>query len=91
MLIKPSLIAGAEQRFKQANFSPAELNRKLGDGPLKMDPEKRRLRLHRRLTESFFVTAWRLVLSSPQQPSVFWPIAAIFTSQSLQFSFWPLP
>ena len=52
MLIKPSLIAGSEQRFKQAKFSPAELNRKLGDGPLKMDPEKRRIRLRQLMAQS---------------------------------------
>lgn len=52
MLIKPSLIAGAEQRFKQAKFSPAELNRKLGDGPLKMDPEKRQLRLRQLMSQT---------------------------------------
>ena len=52
MLIKPSLIAGSEQRFKQAKFSPAELNRKLGDGPLKMDPEKRRVRLRQLMAQS---------------------------------------
>jgi endonuclease G, mitochondrial len=52
MLIKPSLIAGAEQRFKQAKFSPAELNRKLGDGALKLDPEKKRLRLRQLLSQT---------------------------------------
>ena len=34
MLIKPSLIAEAEQRYKQADFSPTELDKKLGDGPM---------------------------------------------------------
>ena len=57
MLIKPSLIAGSEQRFKQAKFSPAELNRKLGDGPLKMDPEKRRIRLRQLMASSILKAA----------------------------------
>lgn len=52
MLIKPSLIAASEQRFKQANFSPKLLDRELGDGPIKMDPEKRRLRLRQLMAQS---------------------------------------
>jgi endonuclease G len=44
MLIKPSLIAGSEQRLKQADFSPAALNRKLGDGPIKMSVAQKQLR-----------------------------------------------
>jgi endonuclease G, mitochondrial len=44
MLIKPALVATSEQRFKQAHFSPTELNRKLGDGPIQMTAEQK---LHR--------------------------------------------
>src|ERR1041385_9083214 len=46
MLIKPNLISASEQRFKQANFSPLKLDKKLGDGPLEMTvaQKKRRYR-----------------------------------------------
>ena len=44
MLIKSTLVASSEQRFKQAHFSPTELNRKLGDGPIQMTAEQK---LHR--------------------------------------------
>ncbi|MFK4382430.1 DNA/RNA non-specific endonuclease [Bradyrhizobium sp. USDA 223] len=52
MLIKPSLIAGSERRFKQAEFSPEALNRKLGDGPIDMSVEKMRLRQRQLLAET---------------------------------------
>ncbi len=52
MLIKPSLIAGSERRFKQAEFSPEALNRKLGDGPIEMTVEKMRLRQRQLLAET---------------------------------------
>ena len=52
MLIKPNLIAASEQRLKQANFSPAELNRKLGDGPIKMSVEKKQLRQRQLLDQT---------------------------------------
>ncbi|MCA6122734.1 DNA/RNA non-specific endonuclease [Bradyrhizobium sp. WSM 1704] len=52
MLIKPTLIANSEQRLKQANFSPAELNRKLGDGPIKMSVERKQLRQRQLLEQT---------------------------------------
>ena len=52
MLIKPTLIANAEQRFKQANFSPTELNRKLGDGPIQMTVEQKQLRQRQLLAQT---------------------------------------
>jgi endonuclease G len=52
MLIKPTLIADAEQRFKQADFSPAELNRKLGDGPIQMTVEQKQLRQRQLLAQT---------------------------------------
>ncbi|MEY9185408.1 endonuclease G [Bradyrhizobium sp. USDA 326] len=52
MRIKPSLIAGSERRFKQAEFSPEALNRKLGDGPIEMTVEKMRLRQRQLLAET---------------------------------------
>ncbi len=48
MLIKSALIAGSEQRFKQAKFSPAELDKKLGDGPMEMTVQQKQRR-HRQL------------------------------------------
>lgn len=57
MLIKPSLIAGSEQRFKQAAFSPEALNRKLGDGPIEMTVDKMRLRQRQLLAETQDVQA----------------------------------
>lgn len=57
MLIKPSLIAGSEQRFKQAAFSPEALNRKLGDGPIEMTVEKMRVRQRQLLAETQDVQA----------------------------------
>ena len=52
MLIKPNLIAASEQRFKQADFSPAALNRKLGDGPIKMSVEQKQLRQRQLLSQT---------------------------------------
>ena len=52
MLIKPSLIAASEQRFKQADFSAAALNRKLGDGPIKMTVEQKQLRQRQLLSQT---------------------------------------
>ncbi|MHC2334149.1 DNA/RNA non-specific endonuclease [Bradyrhizobium sp. USDA 4454] len=52
MLIKPNLIAASEQRLKQADFSPAELDRKLGDGPLKMTVERKQLRQRQLLEQT---------------------------------------
>jgi endonuclease G, mitochondrial len=52
MLIKPNLIAASVQRFKQADFSPAALDRKLGDGPIKMTVEKKQLRRRQLLAEN---------------------------------------
>ncbi|QIG92534.1 DNA/RNA non-specific endonuclease [Bradyrhizobium sp. 6(2017)] len=52
MLIKPSLIAASEQRLKQADFSPTELNRKLGDGPIKMSVERKQLRQRQLLEQT---------------------------------------
>jgi len=52
MLIKPSLIAGSERRFKQAEFSPEALNQKLGDGPIEMTVEKMRVRQRQLLAET---------------------------------------
>ncbi len=57
MLIKPSLIAESERRFKQAEFSPAALNKKLGDGPIEMTVEKKRLRQRQLLAETHDVLA----------------------------------
>src|ERR1043166_6448720 len=50
MLIRPTLIAGSEQRFKQEKSSPAELNKKLGDGPMEMTVQQKQRR-HRQLLE----------------------------------------
>jgi len=45
MHIKPALLSASEQRFKQAKFSPVQLDKKLGDGPLDLSPvEKQRRR-----------------------------------------------
>jgi endonuclease G len=48
MLIKSALISATEQRFKQANFSPVELDKKLGDGPMQMTVQQKQRR-HRQL------------------------------------------
>jgi len=52
MLIKPNLIADSVQRFKQADFNPAELNRKLGDGPIDMSVAKKQLRQRQLLEQT---------------------------------------
>ena len=52
MLIKPNVIATSERRFEQADFSPAELNRKLGDGPIPMTVEKKQLRQRQLLQQT---------------------------------------
>jgi endonuclease G, mitochondrial len=57
MLIKPSLIAGSERRFKQAEFSPEALNRNLGDGPIRISPDKKILRQRQLFAETGDVQA----------------------------------
>jgi endonuclease G len=52
MLIQPSVIANSERRFKQADFSPAALDRKLGDGPIKMTVVQKQLRQRQLLAET---------------------------------------
>ena len=52
MLMKPPLIAASERRFEQADFSPAALNRKLGDGPIPMAAEQKRVRMRQLLAQS---------------------------------------
>ncbi len=52
MLIKSTLVANSEQRFKQAHFSPTELNRKLGDGPIQMTAEQKLLRQRQLLEQT---------------------------------------
>lgn len=44
MHIKPALLSASEQRFKEANFSPARLDEKLGDGPLEMSVAQKQQR-----------------------------------------------
>jgi endonuclease G, mitochondrial len=52
MLIKPTVIAATERRFKQADFSPPALNKKLGDGPIVMTPEQKQHRMRQFLAEN---------------------------------------
>ncbi|HEY2248197.1 MAG TPA: DNA/RNA non-specific endonuclease [Bradyrhizobium sp.] len=52
MLIKPSVIATSEQRFKEAKFSPTTLDKNLGDGPLKLSAEKIQLRRRQLLEQT---------------------------------------
>ena len=52
MLMKPPLIAASERRFEQADFSPAALNRKLGDGPIPMTAEQKRVRMRQLLAQT---------------------------------------
>jgi endonuclease G, mitochondrial len=52
MLIKPALIATSEQRFKEADFSPKELDRKLGDGPIPMTVGQKQLRQRQLLAQT---------------------------------------
>jgi DNA/RNA endonuclease G (NUC1) len=52
MLIKSALITASEQRFKQANFSPVELDKKLGDGPMQMTVQQKQRRRRQLLAES---------------------------------------
>jgi endonuclease G, mitochondrial len=52
MLMKPTIIAASERRFEQAQFSPAALNRKLGDGPIPMTVEKKRDRMRQLLAQT---------------------------------------
>jgi endonuclease G len=62
MLIRPSLIAASEQRFKKADFSPEVLNRKLGDGPIPMTVQQKQLRQRQLLEETQDVQAARIGL-----------------------------
>jgi len=53
MLIRPTLIATSEKRLAQANFSPTELDKKLGDGrPIRMSPEQKQLRRRQLLAQT---------------------------------------
>jgi endonuclease G len=52
MLIKPTLISASERRFKQANFSPVELDKKLGDGPLKLSVVEKQRRYRQLLAQT---------------------------------------
>jgi endonuclease G, mitochondrial len=52
MLMKPTVIAATERRFKLADFSPAVLDKKLGDGPLLMTPERKQVRMRQLLAET---------------------------------------
>src|SRR4051794_25775956 len=52
MLVKPTVISATERRFKQADFSPAVLDKKLGDGPISMTPERRQVRMRQLLAET---------------------------------------
>jgi endonuclease G len=52
MLIKPTLISASEQRFKQAAFSPAKLDAKLGDGPMEMTVQQKKQRYRQLLDQT---------------------------------------
>jgi len=52
MLIKSNVLSASEQRFKQAAFSPTELDRRLGDGPIKMTPPQKERRYRQLLAET---------------------------------------
>jgi endonuclease G len=52
MLMKPAIITDSERRFEQAEFSPAVLNRKLGDGPIPMTVEQKRARMRQLLAQT---------------------------------------
>lgn len=62
MLIKPNLIAASEQRLKQADVSPTALDKKLGDGPLKLSPEKKQMRQRQLLQQTDDVQAVQIGL-----------------------------
>ena len=52
MLMKPSVIATSVERFKEAKFSPSGLDKKLGDGPLKLSAEEIQLRRRQLLEQT---------------------------------------
>jgi endonuclease G, mitochondrial len=52
MLIKPTVMAASERRFQHADFNPATLNRKLGDGPIPMAVEQKRVRMRQLLAQT---------------------------------------
>src|SRR5262249_4063097 len=63
MLIKPNLIATSEERLAQANFSPTELAKKLGDGrPIQMSVERKQLRQRQLLAQTDDVQAVQIGL-----------------------------
>jgi len=52
MIIKPSVMAASEQRFEKVDFSPVELDKKLGDGrPVDMSDVKLQVRLRQLLAQ----------------------------------------
>lgn len=52
MLMNSAIIAASEQRFKEADFVPAALDKKLGDGPIPMTVEKKRVRMRQLLSQT---------------------------------------
>lgn len=52
MLMNSAIIAASEQRFKEADFVPAALDKKLGDGPIPMTVEKKRVRMRQLLAQT---------------------------------------
>jgi endonuclease G len=63
MLIRPALIATSEKRLAQANFSPTELDKKLGDGrPIRMSAEQKQLRRRQLLAETDDISAVQIGL-----------------------------
>ena len=52
MLMNPAVIFTSEQRFKEADFVPAVLGKKLGDGPIPMTVEQKRVRMRQLLTQT---------------------------------------
>ena len=52
MLITSAIISGSEQRFKQAKFSPAQLDKKLGDGPMEMTVRQKQSRSRELLAQT---------------------------------------
>ena len=53
MFIRPDLIASSERRLSQADFSPIELDKKLGDGrPIQLSVERKQLRQRQLLAQT---------------------------------------
>ena len=87
MLMKPTVIAASERRFKQADFAPAALDKKLGDGPIPMTVEKKRVRMRQLLAQTDDAVSARIglerIISGNELDSINYLVKGTVASRSV--------